>query len=44
MIEFKNKEVQRRYDDLQAEAMDLDDQLEDVEQKIMAIEATEERE
>jgi uncharacterized protein YlxW (UPF0749 family) len=44
MIEFKDKEVQNKYDDLQAEAMDLANQLEDVEQKIKAIEDSEERE
>lgn len=44
MIEFKNKEVQHRYDDLQEEASDLANQLEEVELKIKAIEYTEERE
>jgi hypothetical protein len=44
MIEFKDKEVQARYDSLEDEALDLSDQLEDVEQQIRAIEATEERE
>lgn len=44
MIEFKNKEVQDKYDDLQVEAEDLEDQLIDINKQIKAIEATEERE
>lgn len=44
MIEFKDKDVQYLYDDLQEEASDLANQLEEVELKIKAIEDTEERE
>jgi hypothetical protein len=44
MIEFKDKEVQARYDSLEDEALDLSNQLEEVELKMRIIEDTEERE
>jgi hypothetical protein len=42
-MEFKDKEVQATYDDLQAEAEDLENQLMGINEQIKVIEATEER-
>jgi hypothetical protein len=44
VIEFKDKAIQDEYDDLQAEAYDLEEQLKATEQRIKQIEDTAERE